>query len=497
MQTTNTANLLPLLLFLALMLFIGYWIGKHSSKGGGFVKEYFIGGRSLGGFVLAMTTVATYSSLSSFIGGPGQAWSVGFGWIYMSVVQVTAIFLVLGVLGKKVAIISRKINAVTVIDIIRSRYESDVLATLSAVIIVIFFAATMVAQFVGGAKLFEAVTGQSYLMGLCLFGVIVIMYTAIGGFRGVAVTDTLCAIVMLIGMVLLAGGVLNAGGGYANIMDTLTQSNPEMLEPYSGGNMPMTLYITQWMLVGIFTFGLPQSVVRGMSYKNTKSLHRAIIIGTVIIGAMNIGMNLIGVLSRGVLTGDLAAYGGNVDYIMPAAIVTTLGPVLAGITIVGPIAASISTVSSLLISSTSSIIKDIYMHAKAKRGQAVEDATVRRLSHVGTLVIGAIIFAISITPPDVIWKINMFAFGGLETAFCWVFLFGLFWKKTNKTGALLSMAGGTLSYCVTMALGFKIMGLHQITIGITVSLLLLLVGSLLGKPNSQSVLNLYFPEKMK
>lgn len=495
MQTTNTANLLPLVLFLALMLVISYWISKHDTGKGGFVKTYFIGGRSLGGFVLAMTTVATYSSLSSFIGGPGQAWSVGFGWIYMSVVQVTAIFLVLGVLGKKIAIISRKINAVTVIDIIRSRYESDLLATLSAVIIVIFFAATMVAQFVGGAKLFEAVTGQSYLTGLCLFGIIVIVYTAIGGFRGVAVTDTLCAIVMLVGMVLLAGGVLKAGGGYANIMDTLTHNHPEMLEPYSDGNMPLTLYITQWMLVGIFTFGLPQSVVRGMSYKNTQSLHRAVIIGTVVIGAMNIGMNLIGVLSRGILTQDLAAYGGNIDYIMPTAIVTTLGPVLAGITIVGPIAASISTVSSLLISSTSSIVKDIYMHHQEARGRTVADDTVRRMSHAGTLLIGAVIFVLSITPPDVIWKINMFAFGGLETAFCWVFLFGLFWRRANRTGALLSMAGGTLSYCVTMALGFKIMGLHQITIGITVSMLLMLAGSLFGKPHSREVLDLYFPEK--
>lgn len=118
-----------------------------------FVKDYFIGSRSLGGFVLAMTTVATYSSVSSFVGGPGQAWSIGFGWIYMSVVQVTALLLVLGILGKKMAMVSRKIDAVTIIDVIRHRYQSDVLANISAIIIVIFFAATMVAQFVGGAEI--------------------------------------------------------------------------------------------------------------------------------------------------------------------------------------------------------------------------------------------------------------------------------------------------------------------------------------------------------
>lgn len=136
-----------------------------------------------------MTTVATYSSVSSFVGGPGQAWSIGFGWIYMSVVQVTALLLVLGILGKKMAMVSRKIDAVTIIDVIRHRYQSDVLANISAIIIVIFFAATMVAQFVGGAKLFEAVTGYSYLTGLIVFGLVVVIYTTVGGFRGVAITE--------------------------------------------------------------------------------------------------------------------------------------------------------------------------------------------------------------------------------------------------------------------------------------------------------------------
>jgi sodium/pantothenate symporter len=86
-----------------------------------------------------MTTVATYSSVSSFVGGPGMAWQIGFGWIYMAVVQVTAIFLVLGIFGKRVALLSRKFDAVTVVDIIRERFQSDALASMAAFIIVLFF----------------------------------------------------------------------------------------------------------------------------------------------------------------------------------------------------------------------------------------------------------------------------------------------------------------------------------------------------------------------
>lgn len=86
----------------------------------------------------------------------------------------------------------------------------------------------------------------------------------------------------------------------------------------------------------------------------------------------------------------------------------------------------------------------------------------------------------------------MFAFGGLESAFVWIFLLGMFWKRANKTGAILSMVGGTVSYCVTMALGVEVMHLHQIVIGISVSLVLMILGSKLGRPAAPDVLKEYF-----
>ena len=494
MSNFPLAGLLPVSLFLVVALVVAFVARRQSAKGGGFVSEYFLGSRSLGPFVLAMTTIATYGSVSSFVGGPGQAWSIGWGWVYMATVQVTALFLLYGILGKKMALISRKLGAVTVIDVIRQRFQSNVLAVLSAAIMVLFFATTMIAQFVGGAKLFEAVTGYSYFVGLAIFGIACILFTTIGGFRGVAFTDALCGIAMIVGIVVLAGGILSAGGGYTNIMDTIATNHPQMMEPFSGGSMPLGLYFTQWLLVGVFTFCLPQSVVRTMSYKDTKSLHSAMIWGTVICGAMMIGVTSLGVLSAGVLTGDLAQYGNSVDNIIPQAIVQTLPPWLVGVAIIGPIAASISTVSSLLISSSSAIIKDLWLHHLEEKGQRAPENTVVRASQIVTFVIGAVVFVLSIVPPDVIWKINMFAFGGLETAFCWVLVGGLFWKRANKMGALLSMGGGVAAYCVAMALGFKLFGLHQITIGITVALVLMVVGSLASKPTDKAALEAFFPE---
>ena len=495
MNSIALAGLLPVAAFLVVALAVALFARRQAAAGGGgFVTEYFIGNRSLGPFVLAMTTIATYGSVSSFVGGPGQAWSIGWGWVYMATVQVTALFLLYGILGKKMALVSRKLGAVTIIDVIRERYQSNVLAVLSAAILVIFFATTMIAQFVGGAKLFEAVTGYSYVTGLAIFGVAAILFTVIGGFRGVAFTDALCGIAMIVGIVVLAGGILSAGGGYTNIMDTIATNHPEMMEPLSGGNMPIGLYFTQWLLVGVLTFCLPQSVVRTMSYKDTKSLHSAMIWGTVICGGMMIGVTALGVLSAGILTGELADYGGSVDNIIPTAIVTSLPPWLAGIAIIGPIAASISTVSSLLIASSSAIVKDLWLHHVQAKGARAPEKTVVSASQLITLAVGLVVFVLAVVPPDVIWKINMFAFGGLETAFCWVLVGGLFWKRANSVGALLSMGGGTLAYCVAMAMGFKIAGLHQITIGITVALVLMVIGSLASKPTDRNVLETFFPE---
>lgn len=490
-------NLLPVLVFLVFMLCVSAYIQRSSrdERRKNFAKDYFIGGRTLGGFVLAMTTAATYSSVSTFVGGPGMAWVIGYGWLYMAIVQVVVIFLVLGVFGKKISLIARKIDAVTVIDVLRARYHSDLLANLAAVVIVGFFCATMVAQFVGAAKLFEAVTGYSYLTGLSLFGLIVVFYTTIGGFKGVAVTDSFCAIAMILGMCLLLGAMMQTGGGFENIMRHISTAHPDMLEPLSRGKMPISLYISQWLLVGICTLALPQSVVRGISFRDTRALHRAMIIGTVVIGAMTLVATWIGVLSKGILTEGLAAYGNSVDNITPLTIVKSMGPFWAGVTIIGPIAATISTVSSLLLSASSSIIKDIYMYELGKRNLYLLNDRIRNFSLGTTVVLGLAVYFIAISPPSVIWQINMFAFGGLETAFFWVLIFGLFWPKANKTGALAAMFGGVLVYCVTMALKIKVLDLHQIVLGVGLSLVFFLIGNAFGKPVDEKTQRTFFPER--
>jgi sodium/pantothenate symporter len=486
-------TLTPIFVFLIVLLGVGFFArqkGKNSSDG--FSNEYFIGSRSLGGFVFAMTFVATYSSVSSFVGGPGLAWSHGFGWVYYATIQVVSVMMVMGVVGKKLAIIGRKIGAVTVIDIIRKRYSSDILANISAVVIVVFFTAMMAAQYTGGANLFAAAANVDYRMGLVLFALVVVIYTSIGGFRGVALTDTICAVVMLLCIGVIGFAILNSGGGLAGVMKKIN-AEPVLLEVQSGGSLSIQFLLSQWLLCGVCTLGLPQSLVRSLSFKDSRALHRAMIYGTVVIGLMMVGMHLLGVLSRGVIT-ELPA-GKTTDAIMPTLIVQKLPSLLAGFAIIGTLAATMSTVSSLLITASSSIIKDLWLRYSSKQAARPNDKQIQRFSILVTLLIGLISLLIAIKPPSVIVWINLFAFGGLESAFFWTFLLGLFWKRANKAGAILAMIGGVVLYCVSMALRLPLGGSHQIVIGIGASFILFIAGSLLGKPQDEKTLRLFFPEK--
>ncbi len=493
--------LLPSALFFLVLLLIGFYLKQRekNKRGKNFSKEYYIGGRSLNGFVLAMSLVATYGSVSSFVGGPGVAWQLGFAWVLFASVQVVAAYLILGILGKKMAVVARQIDAITIIDLIRFRYKSNFCANLCALVLLVFFITQMIAQFIGGAHIFAAVTGMDYAAGLLFFAAIVVLYTAIGGFNTVAITDTLCAIMMLAGMFLLAYAILHDGGGITNIMHTITnasaQGKIDLLSPTASNHVSIPLLMSQWILCGIGTIGLPQSAVRCISYKDTKSVHRAMIIGTIVCGAMMIGMPLLGILGRGVITAPLSQIG-STDNIIPLLIAQHMNPWLAGITIIGPLAATMSTISSLLIAGSSAVVKDIYLYYKRNEPVAKNQKTVARLGIAVTTFMGIATVLLAIKPPDIIVWINLFAFGGLETAFFWILIMGLFWKRANSTGAIASIIGGLLAYCTSTALGFHISTCHNIVIGIGSAAICFIIGSYIGKtPFAPEVKAVFFPEK--
>lgn len=479
--------IIPIFIYILAILIVAWQTGKHKHKAGKFIEEYFIGSRSMGGLVLAMTLISSYVGASSFIGGPGVAYNLGLSWVFLACIQVPTAFFTLGILGKKLAIISRKINGVTITDYLRARYESNLVIVLASLMMLIFFIGTIVAQFVGGARLFESVTGLSYNFGLILFTAVVIIYTTFGGFRAVTITDAIQGIVMLLATGLLFFIILEKGNGMENIMQTILKTNPNLLTPDSNGAVSKPFILSFWMLVGVGVLGLPVTEVRCMGFKDSKAMHRAMIIGTSIVGILMLGMHLVGVMGAAVEPGVEVG-----DKIIPILAIKNMHPILAGVFIAGPLAAIMSSVDSLLIMSSAAIVKDLYINYIDKNPS--EDK-IKKLSFATSLLLGIIVFVLALNPPKLLVWINLFALAGQEAAFFCPILFGLYWKRANATGAAVSMIFSVVFYLYTVIMNIKIMNMHQIVPTIIFSILLFTIGSYFGKPNSEKVNELFFPKK--
>ena len=487
MTTDKLMILLPIIGYLLLMLYIAYSVKKIEKKSKlNFMEEYYMGSRSMGGFVLAMTIIASYVSASSFIGGPAIAYQLGLGWVFLACIQTPTAFLTLGILGKKLAIISRKINGITIIDYLRARYSSDIVIISGALLTLIFFVASMTAQFIGGARLIETITGYNYTTGLILFCFIVILYTSFGGFRTVAVTDAIQGIIMIIAAGCLFWKLYQIGGGMTNIVNNVAKINPDLLRPDSGGNLPIPYLMSFWILVGVAVLGLPQTTVRCMGFKDSKSMHNAMFIGTLVVGLLMLITHLIGFMSIPLIPG--AEIG---DKLIPSISLKVLHPVLVGIFIGGPLAAIMSTIDSMLIIASSAIVKDIYINYIAKTDR-IEEKKIKYISIWTTLIIGIIVFLLSLDPPKLLIYINLFAFGGLEASFLCPILFGLYWKKANSTGAILSMFTGVCSFICLSYANIKIEGTHQILPAMLISVIFFILGSYIGPAEPKEKLKYFF-----
>ena len=480
--------ILPLVCYFLLVLGIAVWgsrQSKTSSDAKSFMEEYFIGGRSMGGLVLAMSIITAYTSASSFIGGPGIAYNTGLSWILLSMIQVPTAFLTLGVLGKRFAIISRRTNAVTITDFLRARYGSDTVVILSSAALLVFFMASMLAQFIGGARLFESITGYSYETGLIIFGITVILYTTIGGFRAVVLTDLIQGFMMLVASSAVLLAVTKAGGGVANIIQTLYKTDPSLLTPYGAGNaIPLPFMLSFWVLVGFGILGLPQTTQKCLGFKDSKSLHNAMIIGTLAIGFPMLAMHLAGVMGRAVMPGIKIC-----DLVISTLTIKLMPPFWAGIFIAGPLAAIMSTIDSMLIMCSAAVVKDLYFHYAAKTdGSCVTPAKLKKMSFTVTAVTGLIVFISAMRPPALLVWINLFAFGGLEAVFFCPILFGLYWRKANAAGAVCSMLAGCAAFFFFTITKVSVCGTTAIVPSLSVSVIAFVLGSLFAKAEDETLL---------
>ena len=487
MNSLNWGVIIPILLYLLSMLAVGgYLHGYLKDRRVSFQEQFFIGGRSLGPLVLALTMLASAASAGTFVGGPGVAYDVGFAWALVGMTQIGMGIYILGILGKKFAIMARKIGAVTLADFLRERYNSAAVVVGSSLGVVIFLSAYMVAQFAGGARILQAVTGLPYQAGLLLFGVTVAAYTTYGGFRAVALTDAIQGILMILGGVILWIFLMNRSGGLTGLVEQLRVEQPEMLTLPGPGDITPLMLFSYFVLLGIAAIGLPHASVRAMAYRDSRTMHRAMMYSIPIMFLFSLFFTTAGPMMR-VLYPNADAP----DSVLPMFIVDSMPAWLAGVVLGAPLAAVMSTVSSMLLVTSSSIVKDLYTNYVNPRAS---DRRITNLSYFTTAAIGVGVVLISLTPPDYLQYVVLYAIGGLEATFFAPIVFGLYWKRATRWGAISSMYLGLGSYLLIGIFFERPFGMDPVITSLVLSIATMVVLSLFTpQPSPETVRKFWGP----
>lgn len=480
--------LIPILLYLIATFVIGGILHKYiKNRKTSFQEEYFIGGRSLGPIVLTFTLLASAASAGTFIGSSGVAYDQGFSWVLVGLTQVGMGVFILGILGKKFAIVARKIKAVTLNDFLKERYESKTLVIGSSIGVIIFISAYMIAQFVGGARILEAITGLPYEVGLIIFGVSVVVYTVYGGFRAVALTDAIQGVIMLLGGVILWIFFMVKTGGFSALIGEIAAKHPEMVELPGGAGITSPLLVSYFLLFGILAIGLPHASVRGMTFKDSKSMHKSIMYSGIVMALFSVGFPVLGPFVK-VLYPQIAVP----DLALPTLVLELMPGWIAGIILAAPLAAIMSTVDSMLLVTSSAVVKDIYLNYI---NPDASDRKVSKLSYFTTLIIGLGVVLFALTPPEYLQFVVVFAIGGLEATFFAPIVLGLYWKRANTWGAITSMYGGLFSYIILAQWFTNPFGMHAIVTATGISIALMVVFSYATQRPSYQIIDKFWGQQ--
>lgn len=479
----DTPALVTILLYLVVVAIVGLWATFDQKKAlkGEKTENYYVGGRRLGPVVLIFTTLASAASAGTFIGGPGLIYGVGIAFLLLALFQIPTAFLTIGLLGKKYAILARKMSFYTFIDIFKHRYNSKTVTTLSGLGVVIFLGAYMVAQYAGGAHILHSVTGIPYTTLVIIFGGLVGLYTAFGGFMGASVNDTVQGIVMFFGGIILWVVVFVSLGTPTPMDRAFAIDFPDLLTLPGGFDANLGTFISYALIFGLLAASSPHVAVRAMSYKDSTTAHSAMAWSPIIMFVMTIGFGLMGLMTR-----FYAPTLSNPDLSIPTLITSTIGGPIAGLLLSAPLAAIMSTVSSMILVVSGTVVRDIIAGLFVPK---MSDRFSARLSLVVSLVIGAAALVIALRPPEALELVVIFALSGLGAFFTVPLFGGLYWKKGNAAGAIASMISGVVWYIVGVqwlpSLG---LGMDPVVTALLVSALLFVVFSLITKRPSRDIL---------
>lgn len=453
--------LIAMILYMAAVIVIGALYAKRANKNS---EEYFLGGRSLGPWVTAMSAEASDMSGWLLMGLPGVAY-----WCGLADAMWTAIGLAVGtyfnwlLVSKRLRRYSvRANNSITLPEFFSNRFREKKkhIMFISAVFILIFFTVYAASCFVTCGKLFSTLFGTPYQLMLIIGAVFVLLYTILGGFLAESVSDFMQAIVMIIALsVVVILGVVNAGGigavidnareipGFLDFFGLATPViGPNEQQAVSDAGAPLfgdaakygLLSICSMMAWGLGYFGMPQVLLRFMAIRKENELKRSRRIAMVWVVISLAVAVFIGIIGRQLFpTEHLTKSAAERIFITMAE--SYLPAILAGFVMAGILAATISSSDSYLLIAASSFSKNIFQGIFKK---SATDKQVMIVSRITLLVLTIIGVVIALDEDSVIFEIVSFAWAGFGATFGPVMLFSLFWKRINKPGAIAGMVSG-------------------------------------------------------
>ncbi len=438
----NIYTLLSFTAYILLMLGIGIYSTKFSSKGLG---EFFLGGRSMNKFVVALSAVASGRSSWLLIGFTGMAFVKGVSAIWAAIGYVTAEFLMFLFAAPKLRRQTELKDDITVSDYFESRFDdkSHILRLISALIIIVFMTAYISAQFVGGGKAFASSFGTSSETGIIITALIVLLYTMLGGFLAVSLTDVIQAFFMLFALFILPVISIIDFGGWNKVVEAVYNVNPALIDPFAISTGALIGFIG----IGLGSPGNPHILVRYMSIKDPDELKFSAYVGTFWNAAMAIAAVIIGLIGRAYFPSVEYLPGNDAENLYPYLAQLHLHPVLFGVVIASILAAIMSTADSMLLVSASAVIRDIYQKIINPERNFTQKELVF-YSRLVILLIVAVALIFGYFASDLVFWLVLFAWGGLGAAFGPTILLSLFWKKTTKEGVVAGFVIGVLTIII-------------------------------------------------
>jgi sodium/proline symporter len=431
---TSSATIIGVLVvYLFILLIIGYWGGKESKN----VKGYYVAGKKLPAWVIAFSTNTTGESAWLILGLTGMGYLIGAHAFWVILGEVMGVTLAWVLVARPFKEYTDRYDAITVPDYLASRFQDNthILRILSAVIIFSMAAFYIAAQITASGKAFESFVGTSYEMGAIIGAVIILYYTTVGGFKAVAYSDLLQGVLMVACLLILPIVGISAAGGWTEMIASLGSIDSNLLKPMgehgiSGLGIASAL---GFVAIGFAFLGSPQLLIRFISAKNTDTITNASMISVFCAIIFDIGAIFSGMAGR-VLFPLLE----DPETIYPLMGTELFPAAFTGIFLVVVLAAIMSTADSLLILASSAVVRDVIQKVFQP---GWSDKTFSRWGKGVTVVLGVIALALALPEVRVIFWFVLFAWSGLA-CFTPVILCSLFWKGTTLAGAIAGLVAG-------------------------------------------------------